>query len=575
MSQVLDSASEFDYIAEYSDDEFLKEQSIENAKDIITELTINNVFVHGEFNDNHWILLDNKEVNIQKFLDFNDIHDNELKDKAKCWILNYLLTIKPRSAESYLRRLKIFLTLTNYLSLVDIDEIESSINSLPSSVRYPTLISGVNFLDYIYGSRPTDSNMELFLNELRLLSPKYLLSSIPRNLPPFKDVVRFSFILTSYAKIWDTKTELKFLPILIWWKLTSVIPMRPSEFCSIKRNCLSIKGNEYFITLPRQKQRATTKNLEVPDTLPVSEEIYTLIKRYSIISEPFGETNTLISAAVYRKTMIQFPSQVRKRIFNSKYFVTYMLKNLLNAFYLEVLYEIYGLEPIMKLKRTNEGNITKKPVIDEEFDEFITEKQIIKIQPNDTRHFSICSMMIQGFNPLTIARMAGHQHLESQYHYQKHIEFFVDSKVYEGILVNRLINTTGADHFHSALAIKNIINRSLAPEKMFKYKEEVEIGYCTDELKRCESRFCILCSKSWIPREEIENNFREIIELKDEFKKKLKIRAETLTRIYKEINVDYKTTRINPVELEDLARESKLTKGEIHDYAMLISKIFD
>ena len=50
------------------------------------------------------------------------------------------------------------------------------------------------------------------------------------------------------------------------------------------------------------------------------------------------------------------------------------------------------------------------------------------------------------------------------------------------------------------------------------HKEKVEIGYCKDELKRCESRLCPFCSENWIPRE-------EIIELKTEYNKKLEIRA--------------------------------------------------
>ncbi|PHB16175.1 hypothetical protein COE80_28705, partial [Bacillus pseudomycoides] len=85
----------------------------------------------------------------------------------------------------------------------------------------------------------------------------------------------------------------------------------------------------------------------------------------------------------------------------------------------------------------------------------------------------------------------------------------------------------------------------------------------------------IFCSKNWIPREEIESNFKEVIELKTEHNKKLKIRAQTLSRIYRDIKIEYKSCRVNPLELAELARESKLTNGEIHDYAMLISKIFE
>ena len=512
MSQmkIQDNLYEINYPQEFSEDEFLKEHSIENAKEIIAELTLNKVFLDGKFDDDSWILLNNKEINIHKYFNFEDILDTEIKIKVKCWILNYLLTVKPSSATVYLHNLKKFLLLTSYLSCLDIDEIEASLNEFKLSVRHGILISGINFLDYIYGGQVVESKIELFLNQLRSIVSKFFFSNT-RDLPPYKDVIRFSFILTSFSKIWDEKLEVKFFPVLLWWKLTSVIPMRPSEFCSIKRNCLSIQGNDFFIILPRQKQKATSKTFEVSNTLPISKEIYDLIERYIYISDPYGETTTLISAAVYRSTL-NFPTQSKRRILNRKYFVLYMFNNLLHAFYSEVLKDIYGLEPIDKSKWIEDKTSVIKLDSNDGFSEFIAEKQIVQIQPNDTRHFAICSMMMQGFNPLSIARMAGHQYIESQYHYQKHIEFFVDSKAYEAILLNRLTNTSRDANYHSALAIKDLINKSLAPEEIFEYKEEVEIGYCIDELKRCESRLCIFCSKNWIPREEIESNFKEIIE---------------------------------------------------------------
>nr|MCX3330220.1 hypothetical protein [Bacillus pacificus] len=182
--------------------------------------------------------------------------------------------------------------------------------------------SGITFLDYIYGSQVTKSKIELFSNQLRSIVSKFFFSNT-RDLPPYKDIIRFSFILTSFSNVWDEKLELKFFPVLLWWKLTSVIPMRPSEFCSIKRNCLSIQRNDFFITLPRQKQKATSKTFEVPNTLPISKELYNLIKRYIHISDSYGETTTLISAAVYRSTL-NYPTQSKRRILNQNQFFLYM-----------------------------------------------------------------------------------------------------------------------------------------------------------------------------------------------------------------------------------------------------------
>jgi len=561
------------YIGEYSENEFEFEHSILMATEVIEDLRKNGVFLKGDFYNDTWILENNKIIHQRVKFIFDDILDSDIKIKVKCWISNFLLHIRPFSACKYLRYLRKFLNITKNLTKRDIDAIDSSLNDLPATTQAVTLLCGINFLDYLSSSRSFASNIELFLINLRTLSNKFNYYGAPRDLPPYRDVVRFGFILSSFSKGWDPINEIKYLPILIWWKLTSVIPLRISELCSIKRDCLSVKGNNYFLKLPRQKQKASKKSLEVTDMIPISEEIYSLLKRYIFLSDSYGETNTLLSPAVYRN-VTYFPHQVKVKSSNPKYYLHFMFSKLLNMFYSEVIVELYGLEPIKKYKYNIQQTNIRKMRNEEEFNEFISEKQIVQIQPNDTRHFAICNMMIQGFDPLTIARMAGHKHLESQYHYQKHIEYFVDSKAYEAILVNRL-NSYDSESFPSTLTLKSLTTKSLAPKEMFEFLDEVDFGYCTDELKRCESRICILCSKNWIPREEIENNLREIIDMKQELKKKITIRSETLSRIYTEIIVEHKTSRINPMDQEDLSRAAKLTNGEIHDYAMFISKIFD
>src|SRR5699024_11770565 len=68
-------------------------------------------------------------------------------------------------------------------------------------------------------------------------------------------------------------------------------------------------------------------------------------------------------------------------------------------------------------------------------------KDFVKVKKNDrevrnyvtpgyTRHFSICNLMLQGINPLSIAKMAGHVRIGTQRNYWGHLEYFVDSFVY-------------------------------------------------------------------------------------------------------------------------------------------------
>src|SRR5699024_12777022 len=57
-----------------------------------------------------------------------------------------------------------------------------------------------------------------------------------------------------------------------------------------------------------------------------------------------------------------------------------------------------------------------------------------KIRPNDTRHFAFLNLMTQGYHPVEIARLGGHNSLNSQYHYHQHVEYWVASEVMELML---------------------------------------------------------------------------------------------------------------------------------------------
>src|SRR5699024_11727591 len=53
-----------------------------------------------------------------------------------------------------------------------------------------------------------------------------------------------------------------------------------------------------------------------------------------------------------------------------------------------------------------------------------------QLQPNDTRHLSIFSLMMQGVSPIEIARLANHKTISMQLNYAHHTEYWIDSEVF-------------------------------------------------------------------------------------------------------------------------------------------------
>ncbi|PGB81754.1 hypothetical protein COM05_18860 [Bacillus toyonensis] len=556
-----------DVMEEYSGDEFDLLDAVDAAKETIERLVTENVWLVGEFEDDEWVLEDDKESFATVTFQFMDVSNDILKMQLKCWAVLLLEERRPITVRLHVANVVRFMRETDNFSDEKIVHIEDVILTVPENVRSYALSSSVNFLDYI-----SNNLYEEFLNELRAVKRKYPTLSPVRELPPYLDVLRFSYLISEAAVKWNTEQRIKFLPVLIWWKLTTIIPMRISEFVTIKRNCLSVnEKKELFITLPRRKQKATTKKLSVPDTLPISEEVYRLIEEYIELTSPYGKTETMISYRTYREMNRK---NVMRRTLNVNRFTSSLFRKILNEFYEYFVFDKKGLPVISK---SEWAELREYETEVEEFGFSSVPSYIVRIQPNDTRHFAICNMMLQGMNPLTIARMAGHSHIKTQYSYQCHIEYFIDSKVYELALLNKMKNGIGFEEgdFASSLALKDNLLNSLKSYEEHKFGEddEVEIGYCTDDSKRCESSVCALCSKNWIPRREIEANLKELIELRTQIRKKLKIATKTLMRIHDEMTVEYKTERVDPTEDTDLKRKAKEVNGAIHDYSMILAKL--
>lgn len=96
------------------------------------------------------------------------------------------------------------------------------------------------------------------------------------------------------------------------------------------------------------------------------------------------------------------------------YFSPAELKTLLDRFYEEVIIEIYGLKEVEKNHQNSCLEI---------------EQTIEKISLGDTRHLAFCSLMMQGYSPLTIATIGDHKLVDTQLGYCCHLKTFAMAKV--------------------------------------------------------------------------------------------------------------------------------------------------
>src|SRR5699024_1589232 len=109
-----------------------------------------------------------------------------------------------------------------------------------------------------------------------------------------QDILKFSLVIEDYFQPGMAEQEyFKFYPVYLWWKLTTIIPLRISEFCSIDRSGLNHREGDYFIKLPRKKQN--NRRVQVHDEIYIPNSLANNIVEYVNRTNQFGDSKTLIS----------------------------------------------------------------------------------------------------------------------------------------------------------------------------------------------------------------------------------------------------------------------------------------
>ena len=258
--------------------------------------------------------------------------------------------------------------------------------------------------------------------------------------------------------------KIKYSLIHIWWRLTTIIPLRTNEFLRLKRDCFSIEDSTYWINLPRSKRKKRySRDLEIIGRIQINKSLFDLLNDYCNSTYEFSDCKYLFPYKLYRAFFTH--SNIGWSMKNNKDIIApSQLKIIFDCFYDEVIQKKYSIKPIKK-KGLGPGN------------NFV---EIEKFSPMDTRHLAICNAMIQNLSPLTIAQLAGHTQIETQLYYCNHLDTYLQSAVYN--LAERLSKERQIKNQISEIEISSLINRS----KLAKFTDdlekypEIEDGTCTD-----------------------------------------------------------------------------------------------
>lgn len=476
----------------------------------------------------------------------------------KCWIILHLNSKSPSVTYKFFSNLYSICRLTkgfqtNYEDLIQLIKSgkiysrkhSKSNNYITKNVAPETMIRFISsFLSFskFYTNLPINPYYIQILEDERV---KIKTSKSNRDLPSPKDILSFKdcieyFFITHQDKITEklkSSKLTKFFPVILWWDITSIIPMRPSEFCLIKRDCLSLTDNT--LTFPRLKQRRNKKNRKelTYDTLPIPKELQNKIRQYLQLTSEYESSEYLISFQTFKElTLKNIKSSIN---YESKIFTRDYLQKLIECFYIEVIKGEYNLEINNQLK------------------------------PGDLRHIAIISLMMQGYDRVEIERLAGHFDLNTQYSYGNHMKFWIDTDIQrltnQFILQNteNFVSPQGLQEYeklYDDVTYSEITTYSHSTPPNF---NELNLGYCKDITMPCPSyncnfTGCYFCKHWGISLHDLQKNQELIIKEISIIYNSLQKKINYLVGLYNLHHLD-ELGKINP----ELKTELRTTFEEI------------
>ncbi|MBT2605581.1 site-specific integrase [Bacillus sp. ISL-53] len=536
---------DFEEFNEFNDSSFNLENSIEIANQILLEMIKEQNLDSFDFSSSEWKFINRSKQftyfnfeelkNIVKF--HSHIREEEFVQIAKCWIVTNLDMKTVYGVKNS------FTTLMNFLQssqsfLYDeelIEDIGDRLQTLAKSERYWICVYMLNFINFHEDIDPDGLYGQMLRDVKNTVSYKDLENV--RILPSTKDLIFFHTIINSY---FDQLSEAdpnyyRFFPLALWWRLTTVIPLRPFEFCTILRDGIFEKNGEYYIHLPRSEEKGNKNknNVQIIKDIAISEDMYQFIQTYIEKTEQFGETKTLISYKAVEWANELLGQRARNEKIDKEHFTYRILYTLLDNFYSEVVFEVFNLtfNPIRK-KNENKGNEHKK------FRELLNKVLIYSdenyhidrmVSLGDTRHIALMNLQRLGYHPVEMARLAGHANLSTQYSYHSHQQNWVDTEVlklmttfkfekreHSRIQKRGFVGWEVKDEFDVSHEWRDkfLLNPTKFGSQMVKNK--LKLGYCTDEYQRCQVNDCAEGCEFWrISKEEFD-------EKKDIIKEKIK-----------------------------------------------------
>ena len=251
----------------------------------------------------------------------------------------------------------------------------------------------------------------------------------PCVLNEFESYYLFDRLLREAWKKEMTPLQKKFyFPLFLYWVLTTILPLRVTEFCVTPYDCLAAYDGRYFIDIRRTRLKGSTSEDLVIHYYTIEEDyyreeyeipkwLYDIIEAWRQDTKDYDHPYELLFSLDYTVNLKYkgMFSRTKENTFDDK-----RLGQLLKQFYKEFICDHYGLvivteKDLLERSKKEDGSYQMYP------------GEIMMMHLKHTRHLAMINLIRWGCNPLIIKNFAGHTSTSNDAHYYNNVSSFIRS----------------------------------------------------------------------------------------------------------------------------------------------------
>lgn len=447
------------------------------------------ILVNEHYDDVEWVLKGNDGRKF--YVKFDMDKGVAWNDRLKHFALIKLDVEKAdvHSTSVNVKRIMKELPVTDYLNADMIPTYREGIGKYDRSRRMYLPALG-EFLEFIGGK-----DAEAYADVISGVPQVY--SSKSRELPCYESILLFDYIINGFIQRTNMEEKARYYPVLIWWKISSVIPLRPCEVYQLPKDCIYEKSGKYYIHIERVKNKYKRKQYSTPviKDFEIREDIFCLIRDYiDYINKILDadETGYLFSVRILKET-----AGIRPKDEDVERITHVTMQTIYNHFKKEVIEQEYGYHMVPLGQKKDENDIEE-------------------VKMGDVRHLAIINLMMMGYNPLYIMELAGHRKLNTQMGYYNHVDTFATAKSH---MLKEMIKRTGNN-----LDFKDYDSGDYVIQKNLLGASYYDLPLVSDGKGRCRSRDfpyecvcteCIFCPH-FIPDRNLSKEYYDALKEENE-----------------------------------------------------------